>query len=56
MKTREEKNDEPLKAVIEKIKSEFRKWYGMISPEELASNRELTFFILQFEQRMAKGF
>lgn len=43
-----------LRAAFAVLKREFRKWYGMISVDELAANRELAFEIGVFEQMLAR--
>lgn len=43
-----------LKAALTALKREFRKWYGMISVDELASNRELAVEIGVLEQMLVR--
>ena len=43
-----------VKSALEALKREFRKWYGMISVKELASNRELAIEIGILEQMLAR--
>lgn len=43
-----------LKTALAVLKREFRKWYGMISVNELAANRELVFEIGVLEQMLAR--
>ena len=43
-----------LNAALAALKREFRKWYGMISVNELAANRELVFEIGVLEQMLAR--
>ena len=43
-----------LKAAFAALKREFRKWYGTISVEELANNRELAIEIGVLEQMLAR--
>ena len=43
-----------LKTALAALKREFRKWYGMISVNELAANRELVFEIGVLEQMLAR--
>ncbi|MBT4761055.1 MAG: hypothetical protein HOO06_05095 [Bdellovibrionaceae bacterium] len=38
---------------LQVLKEEFRKWYGMISVEELVSNHELVEFIRRIEKYFA---
>ena len=38
---------------LQVLKDEFRKWYGMISVEELVSNKELIQFITRIEKYFA---
>ncbi len=39
--------------VLRTLREEFRKWYGMISVEELVSNHELVEFITRIERYFA---
>lgn len=43
-----------IKAALAALKREFRKWYGMISVDELASNRELAIEIGILEQMLSR--
>ena len=43
-----------VKAALAALKREFRRWYGMISINELASNRELAEEIWVLEQMLAR--
>ena len=43
-----------LKSALAVLKREFRRWYGMISVNELASNRELAIEIGILEQMLAR--
>lgn len=43
-----------VRAALAALKREFRRWYGMISIDELASNRELAIEIGVLEQMLAK--
>jgi len=43
-----------IKAALVALKREFRRWYGMISVNELASNRELAVEIGILEQMLAR--
>jgi hypothetical protein len=42
------------RAALASLKREFRRWYGMISIDELASNRELAIEISVLEQILAR--
>ena len=43
-----------VRAALAALKREFRRWYGMISIDELASNRELAIEIGVLEQMLAR--
>lgn len=43
-----------IRVALAALKREFRKWYGMISVDELASNRELAIEIGILEQMLAR--
>ncbi len=43
-----------VRAALAALKREFRRWYGMISIDELASNRELAIEIGILEQMLAR--
>lgn len=43
-----------LRTALAALKREFRKWYGMISVNELAANRELAFEIGVLEKMLAR--
>ena len=42
-----------LRAALASVKKELRKWYGTISVDELAENRELTLEIETLERMLA---
>ena len=43
-----------VRVALAALKREFRRWYGMISIDELASNRELAIEIGVLEQMLAR--
>ena len=46
---------EKIDNAVERLRQEFRKWYGTISVAELTSNRMLVFEIEELERMLAQS-